>query len=456
MKKLLFLLLLLPILGFSQQMLDVSERAQMAYNRYDQTYFVIDDSSSYYTYSLKAKVWKKNKLEVDELGFSFADFLGSFYPVAIDKGHYYFVMDGCGLVFELKKGKLRRIDQSYDQKNQFASAIYEFRHKVYMFGGYGLFEVKNTHTFYEPINKEWFQVERQTKACPSPRSNPFRIKQEGKLYILGGNHQEFGKVKRLQDIWCFDMGTKKWKLLGELSPDFTNRTRIRGFVQNKDYSIFTYNNNLTMVQLDANKYLTYSSAAYWNINRLIPSHDRKYLLVARHNSNRANHKEITIKKLNELLIGIPKENFLYRPISEFKQVPTETYLWLSIILNIVLFFLLFYIRRISKTTWYKPKNPELTKEDFSDLEWEVLQLISKQGELELSSLNDYFDEPGLSFETLKKRRESFLRALRIKLALITRKDVEDLLPESKHALDKRMKIIKWNKDLMISKENITT
>jgi hypothetical protein len=154
-----------------------------------------------------------------------------------------------------------------------------------------------------------------------------------------------------------------------------------------------------------------------------------------------------------MLIGVPKENFLYRPISKFKLIPSETYLWLSIILNIILFFLLFYIRRITKTAWYKPRNPELTRADFTELEWIIIQLISKQGELELSALNDYFDEPGLSYETLKKRRESFLRALRIKLALLTRKDVEDLLPESKHPLDKRMKIIKWNNELIISEED---
>jgi len=79
----------------------------------------------------------------------------------------------------------------------------------------------------------------------------------------------------------------------------------------------------------------------------------------------------------------------------------------------------------------------------------VLLLIKETQELELSALNSYFDQPGLSYETLKKRRESFIKALRIKLALITRRDVESLLPESKHPLDKRMKVIRWNNELEI-------
>ena len=97
-----------------------------------------------------------------------------------------------------------------------------------------------------------------------------------------------------------------------------------------------------------------------------------------------------------------------------------------------------------------PKKPILTRADFSEMEWVVLKLIQDKEELELSALNDFFDEPGLSHETLKKRRESFVKALRIKLALLTRRDVETLLPESKHPLDKRMKIISWNKDLEIN------
>jgi hypothetical protein len=94
----------------------------------------------------------------------------------------------------------------------------------------------------------------------------------------------------------------------------------------------------------------------------------------------------------------------------------------------------------------------LQRQDFSELEWLILQLIREKQDLELSALNDFFDEHGLSHETLKKRRESFMRSLRIKLALLTRRDVDTLLPESKHPLDKRMKMISWNKELEINEK----
>jgi hypothetical protein len=452
MKNQLHLLLLALLVSFgyrAQKTIKVSLSAELTFNRYGNNYMVLDDSLGYYEYSLRKQVWERKPLQL-QLEIPFQDFKERFVPISIDKGVYYFVSSGCGIIYELRNGLLRRIDQSFDHKNQFESAMYEYRHKVYMFGGYGLFEVKNTHTFYEPVNREWFQVAHRSETMPDKRSNPYRVKQGNNLYIMGGLQRRFNQVNRLNDIWQFNMKTKEWRLLGELSPDFVERTRIRGFLQNKDYSIFTYNDKLTILQLEANKYYTYKSPFYWNINRVIASFDRKYLLVARHNSNTQDQLQIKITKLKSMLIGVPKENYLYKPVSIFKQISFDTYLWISILLNIGFFFLLFYVRRITKTTWYRPKKPVLLRNDFSEMEWVVLKLIQNREELELSALNDFFDEPGLSHETLKKRRESFLKALRIKLALLTRRDVDTLLPESKHALDKRMKIISWNKDLLIS------
>ena len=452
MKKQLHFLLLALLVSFgygAQQTIKVSSNARMTFNRYANSYMVLDDSLGYYIYHLGKKVWERKPVQMN-LEIPFEDFRARFLPISIDHDTYYFVSTGCGVIYELKNGKLRRIDQSFEHKNQFESAMYEYRHKVYMFGGYGMFEVKNTHTFYEPINREWFQVEHSSKVQPDKRSNPFRIKQGTHLYIMGGIQQSFNQVKRLNDIWRFDMDSKEWRFLGELNADIVERLRMRGFVQNKDYGIFTYNDKLTIVQLNGNKYFTYKSPSYWNISRVIPSFDRKYLLVSRHNSNAQDQLNISVKKLDDMLIGLPKENYLYKPISLFKQVPHDTYLWISILFNLGFFFLIFYLRRITKTTWYRPKKPILTRADFSEMEWVVLKLIQDKEELELSALNDFFDEPGLSHETLKKRRESFVKALRIKLALLTRRDVETLLPESKHPLDKRMKIISWNKDLEIN------
>jgi hypothetical protein len=354
------------------------------------------------------------------------------------------------MVNGLRNDTIRRIDQSYDQKNQFNSGLNEFRGQVFMFGGYGLFEVKNTHTFYDNKANEWFQVFRNTKDCPSGRGSAYYIKDRSALYVLGGVEQHFSNRNVCNDIWRFDMRRQTWKLLGELNADFVKRTRIRGFVQHKDYKIFHSDNKLTLVDIAKNKYYSYVSSRYFTFYRMLPDASLANVLLGVHPSISSDRLTLKVAPLRSVLEGRPQEYYLYKPISIFKQVSLATYLWISILLNLGFFFLLFYIRRISKTSWYRPKKPILQRPDFSELEWFILKLIREKQELELSALNDFFDEPGLSHETLKKRRESFVKSLRIKLALLTRRDVETLLPESKHPLDKRMKIISWNKDLEIN------
>jgi hypothetical protein len=106
-----------------------------------------------------------------------------------------------------------------------------------------------------------------------------------------------------------------------------------------------------------------------------------------------------------------------------------------------------------KVRFLQRSQKKLVKSDFSAIEWEVLNLIRNQGEMELSALNTYFNEEGLSHETLKKRRESFVKNIRIKIAFITRKPIDEILIESKHNADKRMKIIHWNEDIELEAES---
>ena len=163
----------------------------------------------------------------------------------------------------------------------------------------------------------------------------------------------------------------------------------------------------------------------------------------------SNNKEFEVRvqnfqSLKEMKIG---EYPIFQKSSIFNQFPKEDYLWISLIMNFFLFSLLFYIRRIQKLKFLHRAQKKLVKSDFTKSEWDIMCLIYKQGEMELSSLNEYFNEAGLSYETLKKRRETFVKNVRIKIALVTRKPIEDILVETKHSVDKRMKIIHWNDDI---------
>jgi hypothetical protein len=157
--------------------------------------------------------------------------------------------------------------------------------------------------------------------------------------------------------------------------------------------------------------------------------------------------------LKEFKVG---EYPIYQKISVLKLFPKEDYLWISLILNFFLFTLLFYIRRMHKLTFLQRAQKKLRISDFTKSEWDVMCMIQENGEMELSALNEYFNEDGLSYETLKKRRETFIKNIRIKIALITRKPIEEILQETKHSVDKRMKIIHWNEDIELDFESEST
>jgi hypothetical protein len=229
-----------PLFLQAQPVLKVSRQAQMVYSKYDHCYMVFDDSTHYYTYNPKVGAWRMHSIHMElEPNWDLPTFKQRFYPLAIGKKHYLFVMDGCGMVYELKNDTLRRIDNSYDQKNQFGSALYAYRGEPYMFAGYGLFEVKNTHTYFDFAAKEWFEVSEKTSGgYPEARNTPYFIQTAKDLFVLGGVKKSMTYNKILQDIWRFDLQKKQWEALGELNPDFVYRTKVRGFVQNKDYRIF--------------------------------------------------------------------------------------------------------------------------------------------------------------------------------------------------------------------------
>ncbi len=128
-------------------------------------------------------------------------------------------------------------------------------------------------------------------------------------------------------------------------------------------------------------------------------------------------------------------------------------MWISLILNFLLFTMLFYIRRMHKLKFLQRGQKKLRRSDFTNSEWDLMSLIQHHGEMELSALNEYFNEEGLSYETLKKRRETFIKSIRIKIAMITRKPIEEILRETKHTVDKRMKIIHWNEDIELEFES---
>jgi hypothetical protein len=433
----------------NKQRLQISEHTLSCYQPGADRFLVFDDSLHYWSYSPKKGYWQQQDFR-PTVGMPWAAFKENHVVHATDAKHIYFIDKGCGVVYLLQDDSLVRVDYSYPHKNQFGAAIFTYNSKVHFFGGYGLFRTKNLVTVYDPGAREWFEITNLNyEIRPKGRQGTLHQLVGNQLYIWGGYARLSGEDVAQADLWVFDLTNQRWRQEGELNPNLLHLAEHLNMHGKLPTTWFPSRELLVHTSLKDNKIYTYANPRFLTYQSIEPNSKETHFLVL-HKATNSKQVSAVVLDQPKLTLGIePGQQYFYKRVSVFKNISTDIYLWFSLILNLVLLLLLFYIRRIHKTDWFKRRNPELKRSEFSNLEWECLQLIAKHESIELSALNDLFDEEALSYETLKKRRESFIKALRTKIALLTALNVDDILPETKHPKDKRMKVINWSKHLNI-------
>lgn len=429
----------------------VSQQVLSCYNPSNQSYYLFDDSTFYWRYSLRQKTWIKHPLVVQS-ELTWADLKEKYLVQAEDAEHVFMIEKGCGIVYQLSNDTLKRIDHSYAHKNQFGAAVFTYKNKVHFFGGYGYFRTKNLITYFEKGALEWFEVvNRNYNVRPDSRQAAQHQIIGNKLYVWGGYGRRGYKDEPVLDIWSFNFKTQLWNNEGALNPFYEELSSSINSLGLLPTTWFSSKEFLVHTDVIKNKIYYFQSPNFLTYREILPNFNETQFLVVKKGTNDT-QCYATVLDQRQLSLGLnPQEQYFYKKVSLLKMVAADTYLWISLTINLILFILLFYIRRVHKTDWFKRRNAILHPEDFSDLEWQCLVLIEKHQSIELSALNDLFDEEELSYETLKKRRESFIKALRTKIALLTAVDVDQILYETKHPKDKRMKVINWGSHIEIEK-----
>jgi hypothetical protein len=434
----------------SHKQLVLSNQVLSCYSPEADAYYVFDDSIRYWKYRVKRGVWESVPFKLQRQ-IPWAQFKDEFLVHAVGLNKLYFISRGCGIVYELKNQVLKRIDVSFAHKNQFGANVFTYHNKVHFFGGYGYFRTKNLITYFEPSSLEWFEVvNRNYDVRPPSRQAAQSIVSGSKFYVWGGKGRRGMDDEPLLDMWCFNFKTRTWSYFAELNQNYREFAQHKSSSGNLPQEWFISLEYLVHTDVRNNKFTSYHHPRFLTYQNLIPNKHADHFLVMNRTTNSPTTKASVLTKAALIAGSQSQEQFFYKKLSLFKQIPLDSYLWFSLLLNLVLFLLLFYIRRVHKTDWYKRRNAILKSSDFSDLEWRCITLIHQHGSIELSALNDLFDEEQLSFETLKKRRESFIKTLRTKIALLTALDVDDILFETKHPVDKRMKVINWSNQLEIN------
>lgn len=67
----------------------------------------------------------------------------------------YVIDDGCGRVFEYTNEGFKRVDHSFNHRNQYGGAFFIYDERPHLYGGYGFFTEKNILTNYHFDTKEW-------------------------------------------------------------------------------------------------------------------------------------------------------------------------------------------------------------------------------------------------------------------------------------------------------------
>ena len=150
---------------------------------------------------------------------------------------------GVGRVFARSdSGHYQRLDHSFNQRNQYGHLGWfdPDTHRIYAFGGYGLFTAKNIVTYYDPSAREWFLVDvTDPKSAPEKQTHAMGVFDSpgNELYMIGS-----ASDKR-EALWDLSLTKKSWSVVGYLNQDVQKYTS-KNFTLNYWYDSYMASYNL--------------------------------------------------------------------------------------------------------------------------------------------------------------------------------------------------------------------
>jgi len=388
---------------------------------------VIDDSTSIMMISLDTKKLIRRPLYLDKQ-VTFNQLLTEYVPLSEKGSPIYFVDRGCGFVLQLRNDSIVRIDNSFHHQNQFGGAFFLHKGDPYIFGGYGLFSIKNFITHFDPKLKEWY-LDNQSKQVGPAMTFPY-YKEKDNLYALVNINGSF-KKPNFKNFWRFNFTNESWNFEGQISyfdsinyfPSkvVNNILIFPTFFLEIDYKnncIIRYKQNPSNSLLGIYKFKNY----YIKLQHQTISDVHSSLMLI--------YDEAAFKR--ELLIN---KNVLF--VKENDSFYVTIYAVIVSFLLVVLFVIYWVSRKRKKLA------PIYTMSQ-SSIELLNLWVFKRQGILELSDLNDLVNPEHLSIETMKKRREALLKTFVFDMVKIYRLPPKSIFTETLNPMDKRMKVLTLN------------
>jgi hypothetical protein len=405
------------------------------YNHERQKFTIIEDSTGCLEYNEKTKKWEFRKI-VYQLQEPFKNFLFD-YIFLHEKGSKLFFIDrGGGHVYVLENDTLKRHDRSFHHKNQYGGTFFLYKGQPHIFGGYGLFTMKNIITYYNVKEREWF-VHQVTGDLPKPRYQAHGMLVGDIFYVAAGCYDS---GKHYDDVWKFDFTKLKWSLLGKIkkslftytlfTPDFRGRGNFTQQFISSGINLFEldYPNKQIIKYPTGNAFIIKDVNIYNNliIYTKVAKDEFTYQVIIENKSDFFKNKKETIP----LLADIPKQG------DKSSLGIVSVGILIFVLLALLILFIIIYIKKRRSQRFI----------DLSPSEKELLELMCLKGEegIEISEVSDFVNTDNPSIDTLKKRREGLIKSLKIKISQDAKIPIHEVIMESKSAQDKRIKILVLN------------
>ena len=387
---------------------------------------------------------KRSYLNIDEsLNF---DYGKNLIHVELN-GENYFLQNGNGRVYTIKENRLERLDKSIINNSFFHSSIFTFNEKIYRFGGYGFWAISNRLIYFDPNTNQWELVEAKNNPLHGTVFS-FNHIYKNELYIFGGeiyskdspNTQVFSN-----SIMRFNFEKNLWDSNYKIESNIYLK-KIKANDEEVLVMIFKPNSKerfIKSLNFKENREYTYQTSPFLpsiDISKeFFQSNDN---LVFYRSYNGRN--ELNIIPINYLLTGKEYSGKI------LKQDYTAYYMVIGLITLVIIYFRLFYFKKIDTLTLNQ--NGIMIKNKFAELDplsIKLLIIIQSKRDLSTSQINDIIFNDSLSRASNYSRKNKLLDNINSKFKLISGSN-DPLIYKEKSNFDLRMEVYKLNQKVRIN------
>lgn len=377
------------------------------------------------------------------------------YPISV-KGKNYFLDKLGGIVYELNKDSLFRIDKSFMHKMQIDCAIFSYNNNIYKFGGYGFWSNRNFITKFNFETKQWDLVShKNSKELPEGTHQSYAKVIGDYLYVFGGlKTNTYNPLKKEinKSLWRFDLKMGVWKNLGELNIplklidldsmfDFNNSIVL--FHQDEIYTIQLEENKITKYQKNGFSFLLSLTIKPFILNNQV---------VAIFNDGQEKEKQI-IKKVDFTTILGPKLE--EKPFIKNRDLTFQIIKLIAVLMAVFGLFLLLKWKNKNKNKiivtkkgafFYKKKKMHL-----GDLEHKIIILLLQSDSIIYTSdLLNMMDTPQLNYSHQTRILNDSLQKINGLYKTLSQQE-SNLIVTKKSSLDKRLKEYVIDKNIFVIK-----